>query len=186
MIGKNFCWGLVLAFFVTGCASSPLPLRKKEVNKTLFRDPAEAEERVGMLAPGMSEKDFFKILNITPKVPYTILSIKDIQFYLFGDSRLYGPLGDLEEFRQRLARFRGYSIEYRALDLAAWVSGPTSFIRALTGHDILIVGLFDNGGLTKALLVGKKFINEREKIYIWDVFGGLVKEFPATAIDSLK
>ena len=186
MVRANLCLAVLAAFLAAGCANSPLPLRKKEVNTTLFRDPAEAEERVGMLTPGMSEKEYFSILGITPKVPYTILSIKEIQFYLYGDSKLHGPLEELEEFRRRLAGFSGYSIEYRALDLAGWFPGPTSFTRLLTGHDLLIIGLFDKGRLAKALLVGKKVVNERERIYIWDLFGGLVKDVPASAIGAFK
>lgn len=157
---------MLLAIFAILFLTACMPLNDKNVNNDLFKSKEELKTKTSELKAGMNKDEVFELLGV-PMGKFDQLGTVDIQRTLYGDSQLQGTPEQLEEFRKKLMRFEGYSLPYQSIKSKGSLGFGKLKVKK-TGHNLLLVLIFENGKLLKATVEGKQDVNEKEDQFFWN------------------
>jgi len=154
----------ILVVLATGCSVTS---RKRDLNSGLFNSPNELYKKSLKLKPGMTEKEFFTTLEFKPDPSkinnFEFLDAQTIWLYRFGNS-LFQPQDDFPSYI-------GYRFPYASVrKLISPAFAPAVNI-SLKGYDLKLISIFKEGKLILAKLEGRAIVDEKETVYIWDLFG---------------
>lgn len=149
------------------CLSACIPVGDQTVNTELFKSQDDMRERAAQLKPGMSMKKVFEKISIDQE-KFTRMSTQEVQMSIYGNSQVQGTPAQLENFRERLMCYEGYSLPYR--DIKAKGSlGFGSFKVNKNGYDLKLVLVFEKGKLMKASVDGDQAVNVNEDQSMFNV-----------------
>ena len=180
---------IILLFFLiffTGCS---IPLGTRDLNRSLYKDSDELAERTRALKPGLTEAETFIILNIKPETPNLgAITIQDIQTLLYGKAEIRGTPQEVENFRNRLTSYKGYTLPYTYL-MRRGSLGFFNWTVSQEGFDQKVILIFDNGKLTQSTLEGRRNVNEKNTSYLWEILwstiSGASEDSARTAAKSM-
>lgn len=153
---------------ICGCVlllSACMPLGNQEINLDIFKDKEDMKERVATLRTGMSKQEAFDTLGIAAE-KFARMSTADVQMNIYGNSVVQGSPEQLEQFRQRLMGYEGYSIAYRNIHRKGSLGFGTMTVNR-AGHDLRMVLIFDRNRLMRAAVDGNEEVNEDNDEYLW-------------------
>ncbi len=151
-------FGLVL---IAAC----MPVGNQEVNNDLFKNQEEMKLAVSSLKAGMTEDAVFKQLNI-PTEKFNHMSTTEMQLSIYGNSQVQGSPDQLEQFRQKLMNYEGYSLPYTNLE-SKGTFGFGTMKTNKSGYDLRMVLIFEHNRLMHASVDGRPMVNENSDQYIW-------------------
>ncbi len=160
---------LVMTLVMAGCA---IPLSRQSTNASLFLGPEDLAARLGALEIEMTQEQTFGALGLESRL-FRVLPSNQIQNIVYGDFEVQGSPSELEEFRDRLAAYRGYELVYRSLKRSGGV-GLGAWNVDSEGFDQQLVLIFDQGRLFKAVIVGSAVVDDRDSTFIIEVLGSAV------------
>lgn len=143
-----------LAFVLSAC----IPVGDNHINTKLFKDKDDMYARAGKLEPGMSKKAVFETVSIDPE-KFSRMSMQEVQQSIYGNSMVQGTPEQLEQFRQRLARYEGYSLPYREIKSNGSLGFGVMKVNK-NGYDLKLVLIFEKGRLLRASVDGNQDVNE--------------------------
>ncbi len=146
--------------------SACMPLNDHDVNTELFKDKESMKTKTSELRSGMKKEEVFEALNV-PIEKFDQLSTLQIQMVLYGNSQLQGTPSDLENFRKKLMRFEGYSLPYQSVKSDGSFGFGKMKVKK-TGHNLILLLIFERGKLLKASVEGQHSVNEKEDQYFWN------------------
>lgn len=156
--------------FVVVCAvcllAGCLPTGNQNVNTDLFKDKEDLKHRAQSLKAGMSKETAFKKLEIPPE-KFGRMAQADLQTAVYGNSMVQGTPEQLEQFRQRLTRFEGFTLPYRDIRGSRSI-GFGTMKTTKSGHDLKLILVFEHDKLIKAQVEGAQDVNQSDDQYIWD------------------
>jgi hypothetical protein len=152
---------LIVILSVSGC----IPQGDETVNTELFKDREEVSVRTQHLHHGMSKKAVFEQLKVNPD-RFDRMSMQEVQMAVYGNSQVRGTPEQLEAFKQRLARYEGYSLPYRNIKSDGTL-GFGSMKITKKGCDLRVVLVFDRGKLIRYTVEGTKAYKEVNDENLW-------------------
>jgi hypothetical protein len=151
-----------IALFLTAC----MPIGNQEINNTLFKSKEDMKIRAAELKPGMSKKTVFEQLSIDPE-KFTQMSTPEVQMSIYGNSMVQGSPEQLEQFKQRLAAYEGYSLPYREIKSNGSLGFGTMKVNK-NGYDLKLVLIFEKDRLLHVSVDGNQDVNQDDNQYLWN------------------
>ncbi len=172
LVGK-FIRGLTMFVFAvtTLLLSACVPEGQQNVNTELFKDKEDLKVKTSQLKPGISKKDAFTAIGINPE-KFERMTTEQVQSCLYGNSVVQGTPEQLEQFRQRILGYEGYTLPYRMIKSDSSLGFGTMKVHK-TGQDLRLVVIFDRGKLIRATVEGTEEVSQEEDQYMW---GSLIKK----------
>lgn len=152
-----------LVFLLSAC----LPVGDQEINTTLFKSKEDMKMRTATLTPGMSKKAAFEKISIDPE-KFSQMSMQEMQMSIYGNSQVQGTPEQLEQFKQRLLSYEGYSLPYREIKSSGSLGFGTMKVNK-NGYDLRLVMIFDKGRLMRASVDGNQDVNVDDNTSLWNV-----------------
>jgi hypothetical protein len=150
------------SLILTAC----MPTSAQNVNTELFKDKEDLKARAASLKPGISKGKVFDALGIAPD-KFQRMSISEVQASIYGNAQVQGTPDQLEQFRERLARYEGYSLPYRVIKSDSSLGFGKMKVHT-SGQDLRVVVIFDGDKLLRASIEGTENVSQEEDKYLWD------------------
>jgi hypothetical protein len=152
-----------LVFFLSAC----IPVGDQTINTELFKNKEDMKTRAAGLEPGMSRKAVFEKISIDPE-KFSRMSTQEVQMSIYGNSQVQGTPAQLEQFKQRLLRYEGYSLPYRDIKSSGSL-GFGSLRVNKNGYDLKLVLIFEKGKLLRASVDGNQEVDTNEDESLFNV-----------------
>ena len=153
----------LLALLLSAC----IPVGDQEINTSLFKSKEDMKERAATLQPGMTKKAVFEKVSIEPE-KFSRMSTQEVQMSIYGNSLVQGSPEQLEEFRQKLMGYEGYSLPYRDIKGSGSL-GFGSLKVNKSGYDLKMVLIFEKGKLLRASVDGNQDVNQDDDQSLFNV-----------------
>jgi hypothetical protein len=151
-----------IALFLSAC----MPIGNQEINTTLFKSKEDMKMRAAELKPGMSKEAVFEQISIAPE-NFSHMSTPEVQMSIYGNSMVQGSPEQLEQFKQRLMSYEGYSLPYREIKSSGSLGFGTMKVNK-SGYDLKLVLIFEKDHLLRASVDGNQEVNQDENQYLWN------------------
>lgn len=148
-----------------------MPEGQQNVNTELFKDKEDLKVKTSQLKPGLGKKAAFEAIGVKAE-KFQRLSTQEVQSCLYGNSIVQGTPEQLEQFRQKMMRYEGYTLPYRMIKSDSSLGFGKMKIHK-TGQDLRLVVIFDDGKLIRATVEGTEEVSQEEDQYMW---GSLLKK----------
>lgn len=145
--------------------SACMPMGDQEINTTLFKSKEDMKMRTAELKPGMTKKAVFEKISIDPE-KFSQMSLQEVQMSIYGNSQVQGTPEQLEQFKQRLMAYDGYSLPYREIKSNGSLGFGTMKVNK-NGYDLRLVLIFEKDRLMRASVDGNQDVNQDDNQYIW-------------------
>jgi hypothetical protein len=168
-LGRGFLFKKFYTLSITFLAcllSACLPVGENEINTELFKNKDDMKMRAAELEPGMTKKAVFERLNISPE-KFSRMSTQEVQMSIYGNSQVQGTPEQLEQFKQRMLAYEGFSLPYREIKSSGSLGFGTMKINK-NGYDLKLVLIFEKNRLLRASVDGNQEVNEDENAYLWN------------------
>lgn len=152
----------VMTFSLAAC----LPSGEQNVNTELFKDKQEIAQKEGVLKPGMTKAQVFETLGI-PKERFERMSMQEMQYSVYGQSVVQGTPEQLEQFRNRMMSYEGYSLPYRNIKASSSLGFGNMKVKK-TGHDLRLVLIFEKNKLCKSAVEGTQNVVQEDSQSLWN------------------
>ncbi len=152
-----------IAFVLSAC----LPIGDQTINTDLFKSKEDMKTRAAGLEPGMSRKAVFEKISIAPE-KFSRMSTQEVQMSIYGNSQVQGSPAQLQQFKQRLLVYEGYSLPYRDIKSSGSL-GFGSLRVNKNGYDLKLVLIFEKGRLLRASVDGNQDVNQDEDQSLFNV-----------------
>src|SRR5262249_4464 len=136
---------LLMALVASLLMNACVPTSEESINTELFKSKDDLKVKTGQLKPGMNKEQAFKVLSIAPE-KFQRMSLAEVQASVYGNSQVQGSPAQLEEFKQRMLRYEGYSLPYRAIKGDSSLGFGTMKVHK-TGQDLRLVLIFEHDKL---------------------------------------
>lgn len=127
--------------------------------------------RSAELRPGMSKKQVFETLSISPE-KFARMSTQEVQSSIYGNSMVQGTPEQLEAFKNRMLAYEGYSLPYRDIKSDNSLGFGTMKVNK-NGYDLRLVLIFEKNKLLRASVDGNQNVDVNEDEYLW---GSILKK----------
>lgn len=161
---KRFFIVLLAAFgslTLTGC----LQTGDENVNTDLFKGNGDFQQRAQILKPGLSKSQAFEVLGVSES-KFERLGTAGIQIALYGNSQVQGTPEQLEQFRERLSSYEGYSLPYRDIKSNSSLGFGTMKVHK-SGEDLRAILIFSNDKLLRVSFEGTQEVSEDRSQSLW-------------------
>jgi hypothetical protein len=148
-----------------------MPTGQETVNTELFKDKEDLKQKASLLKPGLNRDKAFEAIGIPPE-KFERMSMAEVQASIYGNSQVQGTPEQLEQFRQRMMNYEGYSLPYRSLKGDSSIGFGTMKLHK-TGQDLRVVLIFDHQKLLRATIEGTEEVSQEENQYLW---GDLIRK----------
>ncbi len=156
---------------VLSCAalllSACLPVGDQEINSKLFKNKEDMKSRTAVLKPGMSKKAVFEAISIDPD-KFSYMSTQEVQMSIYGNSMVQGSPEQLEQFKQRMLAYEGYSLPYREIKSSGSIGFGAMKVNK-SGYDLRLVLIFEKNRLLRASVDGNQDVNQDDNQSILNV-----------------
>ncbi|MFH1157353.1 MAG: hypothetical protein V1721_00470 [Pseudomonadota bacterium] len=152
-----------IAFALSAC----IPVGDQEINTELFKSKEDLRMRVSALAPGMTKRNVFETISISPE-KFSRMNTQEVQMSIYGNSMVQGTPEQLEQFKQRMLAYEGYSLPYREIKSSGSL-GFGSLKVNKNGYDLQLVVIFERGRLLRASVDGNQDVNLDENESMWNI-----------------
>lgn len=152
--------GLIALALLTLSLVACIPVGDQEVNTKLFKNKEEMQERTAGLKPGMSMKSVFEKIQVDQK-KFARMNTQEVQSSLYGNSQVQGTPEQLEQFRQKLMGYEGYSLPYREIKSNGSLGFGGMRVNK-NGYDLRLVLIFERDKLLRATVDGNQEVNMDE------------------------
>jgi len=160
-------FSILLFLTIGGCGG--INLGQSAKGDKLFESPEDLEHVVSLLQKGGVEQEVFNILWINPRTPnLEIADAEAMQAMAYGRSQIQGEVKDLEEFREKMAKLKVYTLPYEKISKRIRL-GWNHYVIHYQGYKLRLILIFEDGKLWQAKLVGRMKIDEEETTYIADL-----------------
>jgi hypothetical protein len=160
----------VAAFLILSLGAC-VPAGEKHVNTELFKNKEELRSKTSSLKPGISKKEAFEVLKVAPE-KFERMSLQDVQYSVYGNSVVQGTPEQLEQFKQKLLAYEGYSLPYRNLKSSSSLGFGKMKVHT-SGADMRLVLIFEKGKLLRAAVEGTENVNQNDDQSLW---GSLIRK----------
>ncbi|MBI3440356.1 MAG: hypothetical protein HY052_00865 [Proteobacteria bacterium] len=123
------------------------------------------KSRTAALKPGMSKKAVFEKICIPPD-KFSTMSTQEVQMSIYGNSQVQGTPEQLEQFKQRLMAYEGYSLPYRDIKSSGSLGFGTMKVNK-NGYDLKLVLIFERDKLMRASVDGNQDVNQDDDQFLW-------------------
>ena len=96
------------------------------------------------------------------------MNTQEVQMSIYGNSLVQGSPEQLEQFRQKLMGYEGFSLPYRDIK-GSGSFGFGSLKVNKSGYDLKLVLIFDKGKLLRSSVDGNQQVNQDEDQSIFNV-----------------
>jgi hypothetical protein len=158
VVFHRFC--LVAIGCIVALVSACVPVGDQSVNTKLFKDKDDMQFKAALLSPGMSKEAVFDKLKIKPE-KFARMSTQEVQMSIYGNSQVTGTPDQLEQFRQKLMRYEGYSLPYREIKNKGSIGFGVMTVNK-SGYDLKLVLIFEKNRLMRVSVDGNQQVNEDE------------------------
>jgi hypothetical protein len=151
-----------LHVLVFGCIalllSACVPMGDQEINTSLFKSKEDMKMRTATLEPGMSKQAVFETISIDPE-KFSRMSTEEVQMSIYGNSQVQGTPEQLEQFKQRMMAYEGYSLPYREIKSSGSLGFGAMKVNK-RGYDLKLVLIFERNHLLRASVDGNQDVNQ--------------------------
>lgn len=147
--------------------SACVPIGDQEINTDLFKNKEDMKIRTSALAPGMSKKAVFEKISIAAE-KFSFMSTQEVQMSIYGNSMVQGTPEQLEQFKQRMMSYEGYSLPYREIKRNGSLGFGTMKVNK-NGYDLRLVLIFEKGRLLRASVDGTQEVNVDDNESLFNV-----------------
>lgn len=152
------CFALILGACV--------PVGDQAINTDLFKSKEDMKMRAAELKPGMTKDNVFRKISIDPE-KFSRMSTQEVQMSIYGNSMVQGSPEQLEQFKQRMMSYEGYSLPYRDIKSNGSIGFGTLKVNK-NGYDLRLVLIFEKDRLLRASVDGNQQVNVDDNEYVWN------------------
>ena len=162
LIHKSKMFVLML---MTLALSACVPAGENSVNTELFKDKEELKVRTAELKPGVGRKEAFEAVGVAPE-KFERMSMAELQASIYGNSVVQGTPEQLEQFKQKMMSYEGYSLPYKTLKSDSSLGFGKMKVKT-SGSDLRLVLIFEKGKLLRAAVEGTEQVSQEDDQSLW-------------------
>ena len=189
---------LFILMNLAGCTA-----QRRFLNNEYIPNSPTFLERTAELKPGLTKEEFFGVILDYDKskgdltlsriekmqnLKYGYMSPEEIWPYVYG--RFQPLIVSSEELKVKkeeiMAPFEGIRFPYAAVSKFISFAKGIGYKEHLTGGDIQVVVIFENGRLWRSRNEGFPSVAETNEVYIWDIISGAGDSLKAGAVQAAK